>query len=94
MPPGFDVSGVEHASLCVGGIAQAKQAQMARKNAAEREAALAAARRDAAARKAKVSALKAAAEGDKVARRDPGWKAKAFEKGGADPARVPGGGRG
>ena len=94
LPPGFDVSGIEHASLCVGGIAQAKQTQLARKNAAEREAALAAARRDAAARKAKVTQLKAAAEGDKVARRDPGWKAKAFEKGGADPARVPGGGRG
>ena len=45
-------------------------------------------------RKATKDALKAAAEGDKLARQDPGWKAKAFSKGGADPARVPGDGRG
>ena len=41
-----------------------------------------------AANKRKKMNLKLAAEGDKEAWKDPNWKAKAFEKGGKDPARV------
>ena len=40
------------------------------------------------ANKRKKMNLKLSAEADKEARKDPNWKAKAFEKGGKDPARV------
>ena len=80
---------LEYALLAVGGLGEAKIAQLAKKNAAEREARLAKVRQETAAKKAAVNRLRSQAEIDKAARRDPTWTAKGFEKNGRDVGRLP-----
>ena len=80
---------LEYALLAVGGLGQAKAAQLAKKSAAEREARLAEVRRETAAKRAAVNRLRSQAEIDKAARRDPDWVARGFEKNGRDVGRLP-----
>jgi hypothetical protein len=82
---------LEYALLAVGGLGDKKIAQLAKKNAAEREARLAEVRREAAGRRAAVNQLRSQAEIDKAARRDPTWEARGFEKSGRDVGRLPSG---
>jgi hypothetical protein len=79
---------LEYALIAVGGLAEAKAAQLAQKTAAEREARLAAVRRETAAKKAAMQRLRSEAEADKIARKDPSWAAKGFEKNGRDVGRL------
>ena len=86
----LDVEKLQYAIVALSGVEPAKLSfDAAKKGAvlAERQAQVAA---ETNAINAKRQALKAAEAGDKEARKDPNWKAKAFEKGGKDPGRVPG----
>ena len=93
LPEKFDRGRLEHCQLVVGGVIDAKMAQMAAKSAAEREARLAEVRRENAERQARLAHLREAAARDQVARRDPRWKPAAIlgEKNGREVGRLPSG---
>lgn len=82
-------SRLEYAVLAVGGVGEAKAAQLAKKSAEAREARLTEVRTEAAARKAAVTRLRSEAEADKATRRQPGWSAKGFEKNDRDVGHLP-----
>ena len=86
----LDLDRLEYArgQLVSGAVMRAKEAHEQREKAAALQARQTVVLAETAANKRKKTDLKLAAEGDKVAREDPNWKAKVFEKGGKDPARV------
>jgi hypothetical protein len=86
----LDLDRLEYArgQLASGAVLRAKDAHEQGERAAALQARQTEVLAETAANKRKKMNLKAAAEGDKEARKDPNWKAKAFEKGGKDPARV------
>ena len=86
----LDLDRLQYASeqLASGAVMRAKKAHEQAERAAALQARHAVVLAETEANKRKKIDLKLAAEGDKVARKDPNWKAKVFEKGGKDPARV------
>jgi hypothetical protein len=86
----LDVAALEYAQaqLASGAVQAAKTAHDQQGHAAALAARQSEVLAETAAIKRKKDQLKLAAEGDKEARKDPNWKAKVFEKGGKDPARV------
>ena len=78
-----DVARLQSVQSGLEGVVAAFHEHQAAKKAAVLQERRAQVRAETSKRKATKDALKAAAEGDKIARQDPGWKAKAFSKGGA-----------
>ena len=89
-PERLDLERLEYArgQLASGAVLRAKEAHEQEEKAAVLQARQTEVLAETAANKRKKMNLKLAAEGDKEARKDPNWKAKVFEKGGKDPARV------
>jgi hypothetical protein len=83
-----NIERLQYAAAQLATVVQTKKDWEAERAAGARGAAQAEAKAMHAAKVSRKRELMSAADGDKEARRDPGWKAKVFEKTGKDMARL------